>query len=154
MRFEPKTEEECAAAGLLPKGTYLFEVAEAKDKTSKAGNEMVELRLECHGDDDSKRSVFDYLVASDGSAPKIRQFAVCVGMLNEYERGELKAEDMIGRTGSAKIYIKQDKAGQYPDKNAVGEYLKPNGSAAPISKSAGSSPALVDDDIPFAPEFR
>lgn len=152
MRFQPKSEEECAAAGLLPKGTYLFEVAEASETIAKSsGNDMIALRLECHGDDDQKRSVFDYLVASDGSAPKIRQFAVSVGMLDQYERGELKAEDMIGRTGTAKIYIKQDKSGQYPDKNAVGEYVKPqakgNGSAAPMTKPATKD--LVDDEIPF-----
>lgn len=148
MRFQPKSEEECATAGLLPKGTYAFEVAEASETIAKSsGNDMIALRLECHGDDDQKRSVFDYLVASEGSAPKIRQFAVSVGMLAEYERGELKAEDMIGRAGHAKIYIKQDKTGQYGDKNAVGEYLKPtNGSAAPITKPATKD---IDDDIPF-----
>lgn len=152
MRVRPLSEEEAAAAGLLQKGIYPFEVAEAKEKTSKAGNDMIELRLNVLGEDDSKHGVFDYLVESDGSAPKIRQFAVSVGMLSQYERGELNAVDMIGKTGVCKIYIKKDTSGQYPDKNAVGEYVKPGGMNG---AQKGQAPAaIVDDEIPFAPEWR
>lgn len=146
MRIRPMTEEEAAVAGLLPKGIYPFEVAEAKEKTSKAGNDMIELRLSILAEDDSKHGVFDYLVESDGSAPKIRQFAVSVGMLPQYESGQFDAADMIGKTGVCKLYIKSDKTGAYPDKNAVGEYVKPtngeNAASTPKSKD-------IDDDIPF-----
>ena len=39
MKFQPKTENEVDAAGLFPLGEYDFEVIEAKEEQSQAGNE-------------------------------------------------------------------------------------------------------------------
>lgn len=143
MRFQPKTENEVAAAGLFPKGTYDFEIAEANDKQSKAGNDMTELLVRIFDTDGKSKKVFDYLVDTEGGAYKIRHFAEATGMLPEYEKGELLAYQMVGKTGRCEVGIQKDKTGQYPDKNAVFDYIG-GGLAAPLK-----SETMVDDEIPF-----
>jgi hypothetical protein len=125
VKFQPKSETEIAEAGNFPAGVYDFEVSAAKDTFSKAGNDMIELQVTVHDNEGRSRKIFDYLVHTDGSAYKVRNFAIAVGMLAEYERGEMLAEDMMGRTGKCRVFIKKDKDKQYPDKNAIGDYLKP-----------------------------
>lgn len=145
MRFQPKTENEVAGAGLFPKGTYDFEVAEAADKVSSKGNDMTELVVRVFDKDGKNKKVFDWLVDTEGGAYKIRHFAEASGMLAEYEKGELMAEDMIGKTGRCEIIIQKDKTGAYPDKNAITDYLKGEPGAAPVSFDRKD----LDDEIPF-----
>lgn len=146
MRFEPKTEKEVSEAGLLPHGTYDFEVVEAVEKQSKAGNDMVELKVRVFDSQGRYRNIFDYLVGSDGSAYKVRHFAEATDMLDAYDHGELRAQDMIGRAGQCKVIIKKDKSGQYPDKNSIADYLK---ASSPTSGDPRPEPPPIDDDIPF-----
>ncbi len=70
MRFEPKTEAECA--NLLPKSICFFEVQDAKDTSSKAGNDMMVLTLTVTGEGDQQKTITDYLVGQiDSMAYKI-----------------------------------------------------------------------------------
>lgn len=148
MRFQPKSEEEINAANLLTAGDYDFEVSAASEEVSAKGNDMVKLTLHIEGEEGRRHTVFDYLVGSDASMFKVRGFAVCVGLLPQYEVGEMSADSMIGRTGRCQIGI-DDKNKAYAPKNVVRVYHKPmNGTAAaPASKAQGA--AVVDDDIPF-----
>lgn len=148
MRFQPKSEEEINAANLLPGGDYDFEVFAASEEVSAKGNDMVKLTLHIEGEEGRRHTVFDYLVGSDASMFKVRGFAVCVGLLPQYEVGEMSADSMIGRTGRCQIGI-DDKNKAYAPKNVVRMYHKPmNGTAmAPASKAQAA--AVVDDDIPF-----
>lgn len=152
MRFEPKTEEELNAGNLMANGEYDFEVADAEEQTSKkSGNDMIKLKLNFDGDEGRRHVVFDYLVGSEASLYKVRGFAEAVGLLPQYESGELQAVMMNGRTGRAKVEIDhKDKA--YPAKNVIRNYIKPKNGAAPATK--GNHHAVVDDEIPFAPEWR
>lgn len=145
MRFTPKSEKEVAEAGLLPKGMYDFEIAEATEKQSKAGNDMVELVVRVYDNEGRSRKLFDWLVDSEGAAYKIRHFAEATGMLAEYEKGELRSHDMVGKTGRCQVIIKKDKGGEYPDKNAISDYVSGGAVSAP---KPGPAP-LVDDEIPF-----
>lgn len=154
MRFQPKSEDEINAANLLAGGDYDFEVFAASEEVSTKGNDMVKLTLHIEGEEGRRHTVFDYLVGSDASMFKVRGFAVCVGLLPQYEMGEMSAESMIGRTGRCQIGI-DDKNKAYAPKNVVRMYHKPvNGTAAAPVAAKGSAPAMVDDDIPFAPEVR
>lgn len=147
MKFEPKTEEELNAANLLANGEYDFEVAEAEEQTSKAGNDMVKLKLNFEDTEGRKHIVFDYLVGSESSLYKVHGFASCVGLLPQYEKGEMQAVMMYGRTGRAKVEIDhKDKA--YPAKNVVRNYLKPKNGAAPVAKAASVRDDM-DSEIPF-----
>lgn len=144
MRFQPKTEKEVAEAGLWKAGLYDFEIAEAAEKISAKGNDMIELKIRVYDADGNWRGVFDWLVDTEGGAFKTRHFADCTGMLAEYEKGELRAEDLVSKTGRCKLVIKKDKSGEYPDKNAIADYIKPG--TGEVTKAADPD---LDDSIPF-----
>lgn len=149
MKFTPKTEKEIAEEKLWPAGEYSFEITEAFDKVSKSGNEMIELKVKVINDDADFIFVTDYLLES--LAYKLRHAAEACGLLSQYEAGSLVGSDFTFKTGTLKLKIQKDKNGQYPDKNVVGDYVKPerasaNGVTAPAA--AASAPA-IDDTIPF-----
>lgn len=160
MRFEPKTENELSTSLLWPAGEYDFQVYEAVEGTSKAGNDMIALTLHVHNDDGQRKTVLDWLVDSRGWAYKIRHFAEVTGLIVEYEKGELLALDMVNRTGRVKLSIQKDKTGQYSDKNGVADYLplrlgrSAPPPARPMSRPAAPAKAMAggaidDDEIPF-----
>lgn len=140
MRFEPKTEKEVQEMNLRDPGEYDFLVVEAEDKLSRAGNDMAEIKLQMEDGQGRRFHITDYLVGTDGMAYKVRHFAEAVGLLAEYEKGNLPAEIMTGRTGRCKVGIKPAQ-GQYRAQNTVTDYI-PTGDAAPVKQ-------LVDDEIPF-----
>ena len=73
MNFTPKSEKELSEENLFPAGIYPFEILEATDKTSKKGNDMIELKLRVfHGE--RHQIVNDYLLESIGY--KLRHAAV------------------------------------------------------------------------------
>ena len=153
MRFNPKSEAELAAGGLFPAGTYDFEVKSAEETTSKSsGAEMVKLTLSVFNEAGAKTSVFDYLVSSEKAIFKIRQFAAAVGLLEEYEAGELDALDMEGRGGKLKLKVESNE--QYGDKNAVVSYLPAPVTVGSVAKKTAhvqwkAAPKDLDDEIPF-----
>lgn len=146
MKFTPKTEKEVTEDGLLPAGIYDFECADANDKTSKAGNEMIELKLHVFDANGNPRIIFDYLLES--IAYKFRHAADGCQLIDKYESGELAAIDFVGKTGKLKLGIRKSKDAAYPDKNAVQDYIKREQLAnaeLPPKKVA----ADLDDEIPF-----
>jgi len=150
MKFTPRTDEDLAAEGLLPKGEYDFEVQDAEDTTSKAGNDMIKVRLSVlDNEGTSAHTIWDYLLES--MAYKLKSFADATGLSSEYAAGSLQASDLIGRAGRAKIDIDPEKNG-YPAKNVIKSYVR----AASAPRAAGSGakgkyPAGYDlsDEIPF-----
>lgn len=157
MKFTPKSKEELAADGLLPDGEYDFEIVSAEDAISKAGNEMIKLRLNIFDGGGRPHVMWDYLMAS--VAFKLRHCAEACGLTDQYDAGELDAIDFEGKTGRCKVNIQKDKSGQYPDRNGIKDYLVSNEPAAiaervaRTQKSAGGGPSVDDlnDAIPFAP---
>lgn len=152
VQFTPKTDEELAAEGLLPKGEYDFEVKEAEETTSKAGNDMIKVRLSVMDDEGSPHTVWDYLLESMGY--KLKSFADAVGMSNDYSSGNLSASEMEGRAGRVKIDIDPEKNG-YPAKNVVKSYIKAAGHSAARAPGGGARAKMpardLDDEIPFRP---
>ena len=49
MKFTPMTEAEIVSASLLEAGEYPFEVLAASEEISKAGNEMIRVKLAVFG---------------------------------------------------------------------------------------------------------
>jgi hypothetical protein len=150
MKFTPKSEEEISAANLLAGGDYDFEIAKAEEAESKAGNEMIALTLHIEGEEGRRHTVFDYLVGADSSMFKVRGFAESVGLLQEYNKGEMPADILPGRTGRCQIGI-DDKNKAYAPKNVVRAYHKPasSGNGAMPPKAAAATRPPIDDDIPF-----
>ena len=146
MKFQPKSEEQIQEEGLFPAGEYGFEVIEATEKTSKSGNEMIELVLAVYSDKGTQRLVRDYLVNTDKGQFKIRHAADSVGLLDQYETGTLTDAAFKGKTGKLKLKIKPAD-GDYGPQNQVQDYVKAGAVSASLT-SVKSAP-VNEDDIPF-----
>lgn len=149
MRFEPKTEAQLKAEFLLPAGEYDFTVMEAEEKQSKAGNDMIALKLFVYTPDGGERTIRDWIMA--GSI-KLRQFCVATGLDHLYEQGVLTDQDCVGRSGRASVVIEEDKTGQYGPQNKVKVYLVAKAATKPTFKAAApaTTPAAAEtEDTPF-----
>lgn len=119
MQFQPKTEKEIAESRLLPNGEYDFEIIEAKEKTSAAGNDMIELKLRVSNGDGIARMLTDYLLPK--RAAKLRNCCAACGVLQKYESGLVSDDDFPGKRGRLKLAIEKKRG--YPDRNVVADYL-------------------------------
>jgi hypothetical protein len=151
MQFIPKSEEELNE--LFQPGRYIAEVFKAEEKTSKSGNEMIELQLKVYSQNMSEtRLVFDYLVDIKSMAYKIKHFCDSCGITKIYESGKLSAENCIGKSCQVVLIIKEDKEGAYPPKNAIKDYVKKVESNQKTVEVPGFGQGTVEsnnDDIPF-----
>jgi hypothetical protein len=163
MKFTPKTEKELAEQGLLPKGTYPFEVADALEKVSTKGNDMIVVHLIVYADDGSSRKLTDYLMES--VAFKLHSFCKSTGLLPKYSEGNFGAEDCLGRSGYVNIAIepakpKEDGNGEWPAKNKVASYASGAEKAASGAVPSVTKPAPTEreqanqsdtdsSDVPF-----
>ena len=147
MKFQPKTDKEIAEMNLWPEAQYSFEVLEAVDKASKAGNDMIELKLKVYNDDGGFIFVKDYLLES--LAYKLKHAATVCGLSDQYAAGTLAGGDFVGKAGTIKLKIQKSKDAAYADKNVVGDYVvkKDGETSPPVGHPAGD--ALPDDSIPF-----
>lgn len=146
MKFQPKTKEELS--NLLTEGEAHFEVIEAQETKSKSsGNDMIVLKVRVV-DINGKVGTVDSYLATEWS---VRNFAYSAGLVEEYEKGEITANDCLCRgdgKGEGKCIIKIKKGemgerGQYPDKNAIARYIE--------IEDQSKKPAndFKDDDINF-----
>lgn len=151
MNFTPKSKEELAVMNLIAPGIYDYLIIDAKEKLSKSGHEMIELKLKIWDIHGHERVVFDYLL--EAMAHKLRHFAESNGLLDKYESGSITANDCLNKSGKVEIIIQKDKTGQYGDRNSVKDYVldvepKPSG----MKPLPASSSDFVDsnlDDLPF-----
>lgn len=152
MKFTPKTDlelkEENSKFKPWPDGIYAFTVREqvvlgtrtltTEERVSKSGNDMIVLVLEVFANDDEK-SIFleDYLLES--MAFKFKHAAEACGLLKQYESGEIKADDFIGKSGEVSLTIqkgqKKDDGSNYPDRNSVKDYIKASGGDVDLEDS-------------------
>ena len=144
MKFQPKTEKQIAEAGLWPKGEYAFEILEAEDTTSNnTGKDMIKMKVKLFNDAGKSQNVYEYLLP-DVMEYKLRHCAEACDLLAEYEKGELEAYTLVGKTGYCKVGVSVDKTGQYPDKNSIVDYIV----GKPESKK-DLKEVLKDDSMPF-----
>lgn len=145
MKNKVYTEAEIQAMNLRDPGEYDFAVVDAIEKLSKSGNEMVELKLQMEDKEGRQFTIFDYLVSTESMAYKVRHFAASVGLVAQYDKGDMAAEYMLGRTGRCKLGTKPAKDG-YPAQNKVNDYI---GTSAeePVKELAAADD--FDDQIPF-----
>jgi hypothetical protein len=163
MRFQPKTEQDVAGGGVWPAGEVDFEILEAAETVSKTDNDMIKLRVRVYNAEGRSKTIFDYLVATEGGAYKVRHFAEAVGMLANYERGELYADDLPGKAGRCKLSIR--KSPEYGDQNQIQDYVKPSAlrqaaaeqpARRPLEPVGAGGPSWtapkagdLDDELPF-----
>lgn len=143
MKFQPKSEKELAEANLWPVGEYAFEILEADEENDKNGNPMFKLKVKVFKDSGASQNIFDY-VSPAWMEFKLRHLADACGLINDYEKGELEAYQLVGKNGFCKVSISKDKSGQYPDRNAIGDYLVDGKTEKKSVKET-----LGGDEIPF-----
>jgi len=127
------------ARKILPAGTYEAVVEKAELTTSDAGNEQIKVTLTVYGGD-SEQTVWDYLVFKDTVLYKVKHFCESAGI--DFEKGDLRAEECLEKNVRVKLKIDPPK-GQYPEKNAVADYVKRNGAAPSVPMSDN------DPNMPF-----
>lgn len=144
MKFEPQTDEQIAASGLLANGIYDFEIPAAEDKVSSNNNEMIEIKLNIYDTDGSIRSIRDWIMPQ--MVKKFKHFHNACGMMDKYESGTLVAADIIGKTG--KCIVKQEtytnKDGLEIMSNKIVDYVKREN----LDTKTGHKD-VDSDDIPF-----
>lgn len=155
MKFQPKTDKELAEMNLWQPGNYSFEIIEqanlgqdfirTEDRISKSGNDMIQLVLIVHNDNGGFRIMRDYLM--EAMPHKLKHASETCGLLDKYETGELSAHEFVGKSGTLELKIEKDKSGQYPDKNAVRDYIVNNDTD--ITPLPAKDSADIDDEIPF-----
>lgn len=91
----------------VPAGEYKVKVIEAKDDTSKSGNDMIKLKLRVILPDGSNGpSLFDYLVFTTSSSWKVDAFLKSTDAHpGDGKEIDVKAEELIGLEGSAKLLV-------------------------------------------------
>ena len=157
--IKPMTEDELTkeiedARPILPDGVYDFEVIKAEEQISKSGNPMAKVQLRIWDADGVVRFVTDYLVFSDNAfcIRKIRHFCASVGLLAEFNKGEIPQElDM--RSGKVLIGLDELRAkpegGFYSRKNKVVDYVAAEEGSIPAKAPMPVHNDFDDKDIPF-----
>ena len=138
----------------VPNGDYLVTVIEASETMSKAGDEMIKLKLEVEG---HGVHLYDYLVATEASFWKIDTFRKAIGdRVVEGEEVELSAAALEGRQGHARLRIEeyQGKKSNKVELWITGNVtLHPEKGSALTAQSAypakSSTTESEDDDVPF-----
>ena len=157
MRFNPLNEEEAAkqSSGLFDPGLYDYEIAEAAETTSNSGNDMIKLTVLVFDRNGDHKRIWFYLVNTQKSQWKIREFARSCGLLDSYNNGSLSETECVGCTGQCELGI-EPAQGQWPAKNVISSWLPKKtargtgytGRSAPQPASAQRASGL-DDEIPF-----
>lgn len=139
-------------------GVYDAEVLDCKEKVSKAGNEMLELKLELDTVDGGYH-IYDYLIPSKAMW-KVGKMLNAFGVRTD-EDVDFDPESLIGRQCKVKVKIEND--AQYGDKCKVSEWVsalkdegevietKPPKKKKTINQNKGvNDPTDEDgDDVPF-----
>lgn len=121
MEFIPSTEQELADRKLLPKGDYDFEILDAWEKTSEAGNPMIEVKVRVSRNGSGlARVLADYLHAK--KQEKLRHCCTACGLMDEYESGSLNEDDFKGKRGRLRLVVERGRNG-YASRNVIEDYL-------------------------------
>lgn len=130
----------------VPNGDYLVTVVEASETVSKAGDEMIKLKLEVEG---HGVHLFDYLVATDSSFWKIDTFRKAIGdTVVEDEEVELVASDLEGRQGYARLRV-EDYQGKKNNKIEMWLTDRAPAAATRAVNQPSQAQTEADEDVPF-----
>ena len=128
-------------------GDYQVEVIDAVETISKSGHEMIELKLRTS----PGSYLYDFLVFIPKAYWKIDAFRAATGeVVSPDDSVEITADDLIGRTGTARLTVEE-----YNDRkrNKVAAWLMPKPgekpAAKPAAKPATPTKPADDDNIPF-----
>jgi len=121
MEFVPKDEKAIAENKPLNAGVFQYEILEAWEKTSQAGNPMFELKVQVTNGNGVSRTLVDYLLPKGIRAEKLLHCCISCGIRDVYDSGSLPASAFVGRRGRLRLGIEKRKG--FPDRNVIEDYL-------------------------------
>ena len=87
-------------------GDYPVEVIDANETVSKTGHEMIELKLRTS----AGSILYDFLVFIPNAFWKIDAFRAATGeVVTPADDVEITGDDLIGRTGTARLFVEEFK---------------------------------------------
>jgi len=100
-----KASDVTARPDFVEPGDYPVEVIHAEETVSQKGHDMIELKLRV---EPSGAILFDHLVFTPNAFWKIDAFRVATGeQIVPDEDVEIIADDLIGRTGRARLIVEE-----------------------------------------------
>lgn len=163
MQFNSRSREELARESLTPPGEYDFEIISAEEKVSKkkpdgsGGNPMIELKLRVFVPR-GEIYVKDWLVV--GMEYKLANFCDAIGRSDDYDDGEINADNLVGCAGKLKLVIEEAEKDKdtgevkWPAKNVVKTYIAgKKGQEKMAERRVKTAPTAAvktdDEEIPF-----
>ena len=135
-----RSSEPTARPDFVEPGEYNVEVVNAEETVSQKGSDMIELKLRVQP---SGAVFFDHLVFMESAFWKIDAFRAATGEnVAANEEVEIRADDLIGRTGRARLIVEEFNGRK---RNKIGAWLLPKSAIAPLANQGGKD----DDNIPF-----
>ena len=114
-------------------GDYQVEIVDAIETISKSGHEMIELKLKTS----AGSYLYDFLVFIPSAYWKIDSFRAATGEeVTPDEETEITADDVIGRTGKARLSVEEYNGKK---RNKVAAWLTESGSNS-NKKGASNEP--------------
>ena len=127
-------------------GDHPVEVIDAVESLSRSGHEMIELKLRTS----AGSYLYDFLVFIPSAFWKIDSFRAATGeAVTPEDDVEIVADDLIGRTGTARLIVEEYNGKK---RNKVAAWLAAKAGrmpAMPTAKPATQPQSTEDDDIPF-----
>ena len=132
-------------------GDYEVEVIDAVESLSRSGHEMIELKLKTS----SGSILYDFLVFIPNAFWKIDSFRASTGeVVTSATDVEIIADDLIGRSGSARLIVEEFKGKK---RNKVAAWLTRKAGTKSVPKAINNAKpaaqpqpeAEEDDNIPF-----
>ena len=141
-----RSSEPTARPDFVEPGEYTVEVINAEETVSQKGSDMIELKLRVQP---SGATMFDHLVFMESAFWKIDSFRAATGeTVAPEEEVEIHADDLIGRTGRARLTVEEFNGRK---RNKIAAWLPPKPTAPASATAAATAPAKPkdDDNIPF-----
>jgi hypothetical protein len=130
-----RASEPTARPDFVDPGEYQVEVVNAEETVSQKGHDMIELKLRVQP---SGASLFDHLVFTETSFWKIDAFRAATGEnVLSGEEVEIHADDLIGRTGRARLIVEEFSGRK---RNKVAAWIAPQPVAPASAASAATKP--------------
>lgn len=133
-----------------PEGDYNFVVVGATEKTSQAGNEMLNLQLAVDVGRDDDMNVYGNLVFTPNAIWMVHDFCAATGC--DFSTGELTPQDVQGRSGVAHFAMGKPntKGKRYFEpkyfKTRAGFSEQPSAGSMGPNRSRVTAPPMTDDD--------
>lgn len=116
----------------VPAGQYLATIVHAENKTSNAGNEMINLRWKIEADSKEEgdgRIIFDAMVFTENALFRVKRTMQAIGFGKKF-KGEVHPEDLLGKSALLTVDIQPsdqidpETDEPYPPRNRV-KNIKP-----------------------------